>query len=321
MSLQTPADIASAINRRLERLMPVLTPAGIVMGFLFSPLLIHLRPLVSWLFAMMTLSGALKLRARELGQAVRSPAPMLLFLLMAHIIIPLIVFVICSFFFKNDADTLSGFALLFAVPTAVSGFIWVSMYRGDNALALAIILIDTLLAPLVVPGTVSLLLGTSVKLDMSGMTMSLIFMVVVPTIIGVSINEVSRGKVPPLVSPYLNVVGKICLILVIAANTSAVAPRINLADPKVYLIAVLSVVFGILGYICSKVIGRRLPREKRVTIFFVTGLRNISAATTIAIEFFPVAAALPCLLGIVFQQVLAALMGKALMGKEIGGSE
>jgi predicted Na+-dependent transporter len=269
----------------------------------------------------MTLSGALKLRVKELGQAVRSPVPILLFFLVAHIFIPLIVFAICSLLFKSDTDTLSGYALLFAVPTAVSGFIWVSMYRGDNALALAIILIDTLLAPLVVPGTESLLLGTSIKLDMSGMTVSLIFMVVLPTVIGVSINEASRGKVPPVVSPYLNVVGKICLMLVIAANTSAVAPRIHLDDPKVYLIAVLCLGFGVLGYICSKVMGKlgRLPREKRVTIFFVTGLRNISAATTIAIEFFPAAAALPCLLGIVFQQVLAALMGKALMGKELGG--
>jgi tagaturonate reductase len=148
-------------------------------------------------------------------------------------------------------------------------------------------------------------------------------MVVVPTIIGVGINEASRGKVPSLVSPYLNVVSKICLVLVIAANTSAVAPRIRLDDPKVYLIAVLCVAFAVLSYVCAKVMGKigRLPREKRVTIFFITGLRNISAATTIAIEFFPVAAALPCLLGIVFQQVLAALMGKGLMGKEIGDGE
>jgi predicted Na+-dependent transporter len=109
------------------------------------------------------------------------------------------------------------------------------------------------------------------------------------------------------------------MVLVIAANASPVAPRLNLADPNVYLIAALCVGFGVLGYVCSKIAGMvgRLPREKRVTIFFVTGLRNISAATTIAIEFFPAAAAFPCLLGIVFQQVLAALMGKALMGKEL----
>jgi tagaturonate reductase len=286
------------------------------MGFLFSPVFIHLRPLVPWLFALMTLSGALKLRARELLAAVRKPAPILYFLLAAHVIIPLIVFSICSLVF--DADTLSGYALLFSVPTAVSGFIWVSIYHGDGALALAIVLLDTLLAPLVVPGTVSLLLGTQVALDMSGMAISLVFMVLVPTVIGVGANEASGGKLPPIVSPYLNVVAKLCLVLVIAANASPVAPQIQLDDPQVYLIAALCVGFGAFGYVCAKLIGilGRLPREKRVTLFFVIGLRNISAATTIAIQFFPAAAALPCLLGIVFQQVLAAIMGKALMGRD-----
>jgi tagaturonate reductase len=316
MVFSTSADFASVLNRRLERLMPILTPSGIVMGFLFSPVFIHLRPLVPWLFALMTLSGALKLRARELLAAIRKPAPILYFLLAAHVIIPLVVFSICSLLF--DADTLSGYALLFAVPTAVSGFIWVSIYHGDGALALAIVLLDTLLAPLVAPATVSLLLRTQVALDISGMATSLVLMVLVPTVLGVGANEVSGGKLSPIVSPYLNVVAKLCLVLVIAANASPVASQIQLDNPQVYLIAALCIGFGAFAYICAKLIGvlGRLSREKRVTLFFVIGLRNISAATTIAIQFFPAAASLPCLLGIVFQQVLAALMGKALIGRD-----
>jgi predicted Na+-dependent transporter len=153
---------------------------------------------------------------------------------------------------------------------------------------------------------------------MSGMATSLVLMVLVPTVIGVGANEASGGKLPPIVSPYLNVVAKVCLVLVIAANASPVAPQIQLDNPQVYLIAALCIGFGAFGYVCAKLIGilGRLPREKRVTLFFVIGLRNISAATTIAIQFFPAAAALPCLLGIVFQQVLAAIMGKALMGRD-----
>ncbi|MDR1399257.1 MAG: bile acid:sodium symporter family protein [Treponema sp.] len=316
MTFSTSAEFAFVLNRRLERLMPILTPSGIMMGFLLSSVFIHLRPLVPWLFALMTFSGALKLRVRELVVAVRKPAPILYFMLAAHVIIPLVVFSICSLIF--DADTLSGYALLFAVPTAVSGFIWVSIYHGDRALALAIVLLDTLLAPLVVPGAVSLLLGTQVTLDMSGMATSLALMVLVPTVLGVGLNEASNGKVTPIVSPYLNVAAKLCLVLVIAANASPVASQIQLDNPQVYLIAALCIAFGAFAYICAKLIGifARLSREKRVTLFFAIGLRNISAATTIAIQFFPVAASLPCLLGIVFQQVLAALMGKALMGQD-----
>jgi predicted Na+-dependent transporter len=305
-----------ALNKRLERMMPILTPLGVLLGILLPGFFINLRPFIPWMFGIMTLSGALKLKAREFGLALRSPLPMLLFFFSSHVLMPLAAYLVAKLVFRGDADTVSGYVLVYSVPTAVSGFIWVNMYRGDNALALALILISTVVAPLVVPGTMSILMGTQVVLDMSGIALSLILMVVVPTIIGVSANEISRGKIPLVISPFLNPLAKVCLILVIAANASAVAPKLRFNDPHVWLVAVVCIFFAVLGYFLSRFIGIicRLPRDKRVTIFFSSGLRNISAATTIAIEFFPEAAALPALLGIVFQQTMAAIMGRFLLG-------
>jgi predicted Na+-dependent transporter len=199
----------------------------------------------------------------------------------------------------------------------VSGFIWVSIFRGDPALCLTLILIDTILAPLVVPGTMSILLGTRVVLNMGGIAVSLILMVVVPTVVGVAINEISRGKIPSLICPYLTPLSKICIVLVIAANTSPVAPMIHPEDPRVWGIAALCVLLAVIGYGISKTAGTigRISPEKRVTLFFTVGLRNISAVTTIAVEFFPAATALPALLSIVFQQTLAAIMGRLFLGK------
>jgi tagaturonate reductase len=318
MVKKSPAEAAGSINQWLERMMPVLTPSGIVLGFLLPGIFINLRPFVPLLFGIMTLSGSLKLTIRELGQTIRSPLGIGLFFLSSHILMPLAALSLSSLVFRGDADTVAGYVLLYSVPTAVSGFIWVSIFRGDNALCLTLILLDTLLAPLVVPGTISLLLGTQVPIDIWGIAFSLILMVVIPTIIGVGINEISRGKVSGLVCPYLNPLAKICMVTMIAANTSPVASHIRLDDPKVWLTAAMCIVLAAIGYVLSKFTGiaGRLQNEKRITLFFSAGLRNISAATTIAIEFFPEAAALPCLLGIVFQQVAAAFMGKILLGKK-----
>lgn len=313
------SEIAAAVNTRLERFMPVLTPAGVLVGFILPLVFIKLRPLIPWLFSMMTLSGALKLRLKDLVSAVADPFTLLIFFISAHIIIPLLVFLVCIVIFKGDTDIISGYVLLFSVPTAVSGFIWVSLYRGDNALALTLIFLDTIATPLVVPGTMSLLLGTQVSLDMTGIAASLICMVALPTMLGVTVHEASRGKIPPLISPYLNPLSKICIFLVIAANASAVAPQVHLRDPKVWVVAALCILFAVFGYGFSKLAGilGRLNPEKQITLFFATGLRNISAATTIAIEYFPETAALPALLGIVFQQTIAAVMGKLLNGKKV----
>jgi len=298
--------------------MPVLTPLGVVLGFFLPGVFIQLRPFVPWFFGVLTLSGALKLRVAEFGGTLRNPLPILACFVSAHILMPVCAVFAASCFFSSSPDTVAGYALLFSGPIAVSSFIWTVMFLGDKALCLTMILLDTLLAPLVVPGTVSLLMGTKVALDMSGIAISLILMVVVPTIIGVTLNETSRGKIPALICPWLNPLSKILLMLVIAANASPVAKIIRIDDTTVWKIAALCIALSAFGFVVSKLTGVvvKCNSEKTAALFFSGGLRNISAVTTIAVSFFPEAAALPALLGIVFQQTIAALMGKALLKKK-----
>jgi predicted Na+-dependent transporter len=119
-------------------------------------------------------------------------------------------------------------------------------------------------------------------------------------------------------------ISKICLILVIAANGAAVAPQINPQNPRLWIIGAVCVCLVILGFSFGKFTGflsQRLgflgirKREKQVTLFFASGLRNTSAAMTLGIDFFPGPAALPAVLGIMFQQTTCALMAKFLLGK------
>jgi predicted Na+-dependent transporter len=305
-------DFAEIFNRRLERLMPLLTPLGVLMGFALPAVFLAFRPFIPWLFGAMTLSGALKLKAREFARSLKTPLPILLSFISAHVILPLLSFLLSSLVFPGKTEIIAGYLLLSAAPTAVSSFIWVSIYGGDRALCLAIILIDTILAPFVVPATMSVLMGTRVALDMTGIAVSLILMVLLPTVFGIGLNEASRGRAPAVLGPALNPLAKLCLILVIAANSAAVVPELDVSDPELWLIGSVCILISILGYLLSRFTGMagRLGEASRVTVFFNVGLRNISAASTIAIEFFPAAAALPCLLGIVVQQTIAALMSR-----------
>ena len=291
------------------------------MGVVLPRVFHGLRPFVTLLFAVMTLAGALKLRARELGRAVSSPLPLLLFFFTAHVLMPLVVLFLSGLIFRNDPDTISGYVLLYSAPTAVTAFVWISIFRGDPALSLTLILLDTILAPLVVPGTVRLLLGTHISLDMIGMAVSLIFMVVVPTIIGVAVNELSRGKIPVKVSPYLNPFSKVCMVLVISANSSAVASQIHPGDGRFWIIVAACIGFSVLSFISGRLAGLagKFGKEKQITLFFASGLRNTSAAMTLGIQFFPGPAELPTVLGIMFQQTIAAFMGRLLLGKKDAG--
>ena len=267
----------------------------------------------------MTFSGALKLKASELKDAVRTPFPIFLFFTASHVIMPVLAMLVSSAFI-GDPDVITGFTLLFSGPTAVSGFIWVSIFKGDMALCLTLILLDTLLAPLVVPSSVSFLMGAKTALDMSGIALSLLFMIVIPTIAGVTVNETSKTKIPKAICPYLDPLAKVCLILVIAANAAIIAPDVNFADPLILKVTVLVIILTFTGFALIKLItvaGRcRFPKD--IAVIISGGLRNNSAVMTIAVAFFPQSAVLPTLVSIIVQQSIAAAAGRFFAFKNPG---
>jgi predicted Na+-dependent transporter len=303
-------------NLFMNNLIPITTPLAVALGLIFPDIFINLRPLVIWLFGIMTFSGALKLTVSELGAVVRSPMPIFLFFFTNHVLMPLIAFFSSSVFFDNP-DIVAGFILLFAGPTAVSGFIWVTIFKGDKALGLTLILFATLIAPVIVPVTLSIMIGAKVTMDMSGIAISLLFMVVVPTIIGVTLNETSKSKIPQVISPVLDPFSKICLILVIAANSSAIASFVQFNDSLFWKVGALSISLTTAGFLFAKLGGiiGKCSHEKNTTLIIAGGLRNNSAIMTIAVAFFPETAVLPVLLSLIFQQTIAAVMGKLIIKK------
>ena len=306
------------LNKRLGQLMPALVPAGIALGFLLPDVFIHLRPFAPWLFGLLTLSAALKLQIAEFGSTLRDPRPILAFLVCAHIVMPLFALFASSIFFADEPDIVAGFILLFSGPTAVTGFIWVGIFRGDRALCLTLVLLATLFSPIVMPGTVFILIGARVAMDIGGIAISLILMIVIPTIIGVTTNELSRGKIPAIVCPYLEPLSKIMVMLVIAANMAPVSSSIRFNDLRIWGIAALCLALSITGFLMSKLAAwaARCNHEKSVTLLFSCGMRNMTAGIVIAVNFFPEAAALPALLNILFQQSVAAFMGKLFTRKK-----
>jgi len=298
----------------MDGLMPVMTPLSAALGLLFPVFFMPLRPYVILLFSIMTFSGALKLTAVELGSAVKSPAPILLFFFSTHVLMPLAALFLSSQFIK-DTDVIAGFVLLFAGPTAVSGFIWSAIYKGDKALGLSLILLDTMLAPLVVPGTLSILMGAKVAMDISGIAVSLIFMVVVPTIIGVTLNETSRGAIPQKICPAVDPFAKFCLMLVIAANSAAIAHILKFSDPLLWKTGVLCLFLTVSSFLLARLngIAAKCDNEKTAALVIAGGLRNNSAVMTIAVTFLPEAAVLPTLMSIILQQSIAAIMGRLII--------
>lgn len=306
------------LNTALDRLMPVLTPFGVVMGLILGRRIAALGSLTPFLFAAITFIGGLGISARQFGEVVRRPKTLGVFLLGSALIMPVVSWIFASIAFSGNAELRTGIVLVSAIPTALTGYIWSSIYKGNEPLSLTIILLGTLVAPLATPLIVKTLGGASVVIDSRGMMISLLSLVVIPTTLGSFINTISRAQVNVRITPSLKPFSKIALVMIVIINTAAVSEQLLSNLSWSYAgIALCSLLLAISGYPIGAGLGRlfRFDHSEAVSLTFAISMRNISAALVLAIQYFPPATALPVIFGIVFQQSTAALMASLLFGK------
>jgi bile acid:Na+ symporter, BASS family len=301
-------------NKVLEKMMPFITPSSVIIGVLLADSLKSWAYLVPWIFAFMTFSGSLGSNFKSLKDVVAHPMRLITILIILHIIMPLWALLLGHVTFSGDANTITGMVLATVIPTGITSFIWVSIYRGNIALALSAILVDTFLSPFVVPYSISLMAGENVAFDIFGMMQGLIGMVVLPSILGMVLNHLTKGKIEETVGTKLAPLSKIGLGAVVMINSSVVAPYLRDIDLKLISIAAMAFTISASGYLFSMLIGKLLKWKKEdvVTLMFTGGMRNISAGAVLAVAYFVPAVAVPVVIGMLFQQVLASIFGHIL---------
>jgi len=302
------------LNRTLEKTMGFFIPTCLVIGVLLANYLQDFSVLIPWIFAFMTFAGSLNSNFDSMRRAVLNPFPLIVAIFVLHIFMPLWAWGIGHLVFNGDIFTITGLVLAMAIPTGISSFVWVAICKGNVALALTIILVDTLLSPLVVPFTMSLLVGGNIEMDVLSMTKGLFLMIVIPSLVGMFLNQVTKGNAIKNLSVRLAPFSKIGMGIVVMLNGAVVAPY--LLDIKLKLIGIALVVFFIAcsGYLISFFAAKLLkqPKETVIALTFSGGMRNISAGAVLAISYFPAAVAVPVVLGMLFQQTLASLYGLAI---------
>ena len=300
-----------AINVFLTRWMPLLTPVSVAAGVLVAPWIHSWTFIVPWVFAFVTFTGSLNSNFRMLHHTLTHPFPVFLALTILHIITPMFAWTAGHLLFPNDPLIVTGFTLALVIPTGITSVIWVTMYRGSVPLALVIILLDTILSPVVVPFSMSVLAGSKVEMDVFAMMSGLFWMIVLPSLLGMLVNEWVKSEKASRISQTLSPFSKLSLPLVIAINSAVVAPYLRDIDLQ-FLQILLAILFVVLcGYLLSwgLAVACRQPHETIVTLIYTGGMRNISAGAVIAVNFFPPQAAVPVVVCMLFQQMLAAFHG------------
>ena len=294
----------------LDKLFPFLVPGCLILGILLGESIASLSGLVPWIFGGVTFIGSLKMNFHSFKETMMNPLSIGLSLLVLRIIMPICALIMGLLVFQ-DGYTQMGLLLFAVIPTGINSTVWALMYKGNISLSLSVILIDTLLAPFIVPFSLALLTGASVELDTVGMMISLTQMVVIPSLLGMFVNHWTKGEVNKTWGKKLMPFSKIGLIIVVLINGATVSPHLQTIDLK--FIAIMAVVFvlAVAGFAFAWGLAKLTKRsqEDTVSIVFAGGMRNNSTGIVIALAYFPAEVAIPVIVGILFQQTVCAVFG------------
>ena len=304
-------------NQYIQKKMAFITPICLILGVCFSDIAKYGLPLVPWVFAFMTFAGALKSSFRDVANVFRTPKVLLVSLAVIHIFVPCIACGLGHLIFPDNANLIAGMVLEFSVPTAVSGLMWITVYDGNSPLSLSLVVIDTILAPFAIPVALQLLLGSRITMDVGEMMSDLIFMVAIPAIAAMCLNQISKGKVKETWPSKLAPFSKLALMYVVTCNSSKIAPYVKSMNAERILVTLVILVLAAGGYVLGWFVARIMKQDQETTVSLIygIGMRNISTGAVIAAAYFPGEVVFPVMIGTLFQQVLAATFGKVLIDR------
>ncbi|MCI1982176.1 MAG: bile acid:sodium symporter family protein [Oscillospiraceae bacterium] len=304
----------SSFNRFAGKWMPAIVILSLCTGVYFSDRLGALIVTVPYVFAFMTFSGSLNSGFRQILGIAKHPLPLAGTFLAAHIVLPLLALGLGNLLFPGNPDLITGIVLEFSVPCAVVSVMWSDMNHGNASLTLSILLADTLLAPLVVPLSLRLLVGSSVQVDTWSIMRDLVWMIALPALISMLLNQFTEGRAGKEFSPKLAPFGKMALIYIITINSTRVAPYLKHMTPTLFGVAATILAIAATGYAIGWITAAlmRQGREETVSMTFGSGMRNISAGAVLAATYFPAEVMFPVMIGTLFQQLLASLFSKML---------
>ena len=302
--------------------MALIAPICVVVGVTFARWVSPVEAVVPALFAVMTFQGALNNRFREVAEVFRRPLLLLLVPAVSLVLMPSVACLLARLLFADDPQVACGIVLEYCVPVGVVSYMWVVMYGGNRSLALALILLTTVAAPFTIPLSLEALLGATVELDVAAMMGRMLTMIAVPAVLGMVVNDATRGWGERVLSPALGPAARALLVVIIAANSTGMAPYLATVTVETFCVAGFVLAFATGGFALGCLLARALGRDAAdtVTACCCCGIRNISAGAVIAAQFFPGPAVFAVMMGTLFQQVLAGLMGKAL-GRLVDASE
>lgn len=251
-----------------------------VSALVFPEVLSHVRPtVINYLLGMVMFGMGLTLNLKDFKIVFSRPKDVIIGCLAQFTIMPLLAWTLSRVFGLDEALAL-GVVLVGCCPGGTASNVITYLAKGDLALSVGMTGVSTLLAPFLTPLLTWLLAGKSVDVDVMSMFLSILWVVILPIVVGLIVKSVWPKFTEKAVDflPAISTLAITCIVgIVIAAN----AEKIMSGGLIITLIVALHNVCGLcLGFLIGKLLGLSTPKCKAISI--EVGMQNSGLVTSLA---------------------------------------
>lgn len=192
---------------------------GIVAYFLPAPFL-ALKNYNEWFFALTMFGIGAVLQLNDFKRIAQKPTIILIGCCAQFTIMPLGAFFL-SKLFSFPPEIAVGLILTGSAPGAMASNVMSYIAKADTAYSVSLTTVSTLLCPLLTPGLTFLLAGSVLEVDFRDMMLTVVYMVIVPLLVGFGVRHFFREKIQKIlpIFPAISVTFIIFICsLVIALN-------------------------------------------------------------------------------------------------------
>ena len=216
---------------------------------------------------------------RDFKTIIKNPKEVLIGSLTQFTIMPLLAWLLAITFHVNK-DIALGIILVGSCPGGTASNVITHIAGGDVSMSVSMTILSTLLAPIVTPALVYLLAGRWVDVSIIAMFKSVVKVILLPVLLGISIKKIN----PTAVSKSKDVfplISSLAIILIISGIIGANADKIAQSGLIVLVIVAIHNALGLLGGLLVAKLAK-MDYDKATALAIEVGMQNSGLAIQLA---------------------------------------
>lgn len=264
----------------ISKYMAVLVLVCVVLSLLFPAVL---QPIptktINYLLGVVMFGMGLALNLQDFKIVFSRPKDIIIGCMAQFTVMPLLAWGLAKVFQLDEALAL-GVILVGCCPGGTASNVITYLAKGDLALSVGMTGVSTVLAPLLTPLLTWALAGKSIQVDVTGMLLSILWVVILPIVLGLIIKSL-WPKFTEKAMDYLPAFSSVAIAFTVSIVISANASKLLASGFLIILVVMCHNLFGLgLGYLIGRLLGMSEPKKRAVSI--EVGMQNSGLASSLA---------------------------------------